>query len=119
MLKPKHLNDGKTHKAYLWLCCTTPFNATKAVVQSTDSRSGENAQQFLKLDTPHALRGTLVTDGFSGYIATPTKGVTSAVYGASTPQGQRPIGQPRQRGRRPRSCATTRCCSGLSARLRN
>jgi hypothetical protein len=30
------------------------------------------------LDTPNAWQGTLVTDGFSGYTATTTKGVTSA-----------------------------------------
>jgi transposase len=79
MLKPKHLRDGKTHKAYIWSYCTTSFNATKAVVfQFTEGRSGENVQQFLKLDTPQAWQGTLVTDGFSGYTATTTKGVTSA-----------------------------------------
>lgn len=79
MLKPKHLSDGKTHKAYIWSYCTTSLNATKAVVfQFTEGRSGENVQQFLKLDTPRAWQGTLVTDGFGGYTATTTKGVTSA-----------------------------------------
>jgi transposase len=79
MLKPKHLSDGKTHKAYIWSYCTTSFNATKAVVfQFAEGRSGENVQQFLQLDTPQAWQGTLVTDGFSGYTATTTKGVTSA-----------------------------------------
>ena len=43
-----------------------------------ETRSGENVREFLKLDTPRAWQGTLVTDGFSGYTATTTKGVTSA-----------------------------------------
>jgi len=79
MLKLRHLSDGKTHKAYIWSYCTTSFNSTKAVVfRFAEGRSGENVQQFLQLDTPHAWQGTLVTDGFSGYTATTTKGVTSA-----------------------------------------
>jgi transposase len=79
MLKPKHLRDGKTHKAYIWSYCTTSANPTKAVVfEFSESRSGENVREFLKLDTPEAWQGTLVTDGFSGYTATTTKGVTSA-----------------------------------------
>jgi transposase len=87
MLKPKHLSDGKTHKAYIWSYCTTSFNATKAVVfQFTEGRSGENVQQFLKLDSPKAWQGTLVTDGFSGYTATTTKGVTSAQCMAHYPE---------------------------------
>ncbi len=53
MLKPKHLSDGKTHKAYIWSYCTTSFNVTKAAVfQFTEGRSGENVQPFLKLGTP-------------------------------------------------------------------
>jgi transposase len=79
MLKPKHLRDGKTHKAYIWSYCTTSANPTKAVVfEFCESRSGENVREFLKLDTTKAWQGTLVTDGFSGYTATTTKGVTSA-----------------------------------------
>jgi hypothetical protein len=31
MLKPAHLKDGKTHKAYLWSYCTTSFNLKTAV----------------------------------------------------------------------------------------
>jgi hypothetical protein len=79
MLKPKHLRDGKTHKAYIWSYCTTSANPTKAVVfEFSETRPGENVREFLKLDTPQAWQGTLVTDGFSGYSATTTKGVTSA-----------------------------------------
>jgi transposase len=32
MLKPAHLRDGKTHRAYIWSYCTTSANPTKAVV---------------------------------------------------------------------------------------
>ncbi|MBK6852768.1 MAG: IS66 family transposase [Burkholderiales bacterium] len=79
MLKPKHLRDGKTHKAYIWSYCTTSANPTQAVVfEFCETRAGENVREFLKLDTPQAWQGTLVTDGFSGYTATTTKGVTSA-----------------------------------------
>ena len=79
MLKPKHLRDGKTHKAYIWSYCTTSLNPTKAVVfEFCETRSGENVREFLKLQTPQAWQGTLVTDGFSGYTATTTQGVTSA-----------------------------------------
>jgi transposase len=79
MLKPKHLRDGKTHKAYIWSYCTTSANPTKAVVfEFSETRAGENVREFLKLDTPQAWKGTLVTDGFSGYNATTTKGVASA-----------------------------------------
>jgi hypothetical protein len=54
-------------------------NPVKAVVfQFCETRSGENVREFLRLDTPGAWQGTLVTDGFSGYKATTTMGVTSA-----------------------------------------
>ena len=57
MLKPKHLSDGKAHKAYIWSYCTTSINATKAVVfQFAEGRSGESVQQFLQLDTSQAWR---------------------------------------------------------------
>lgn len=79
MLKPRHLRDGKTHKAYLWSYCTTSADPVKAVVfEFCETRSGENVREFLRLDTPGAWQGTLVTDGFSGYTATTTMGVTSA-----------------------------------------
>jgi transposase len=79
MLKPAHLRDGKTHKAYIWSYCTTSLNPTKAVVfEFCETRSGENVREFLQLGTSKAWQGTLVTDGFSGYTATTTQGVTSA-----------------------------------------
>lgn len=66
-------------KAYIWSYCTTSANPTKSVVfEFSEGRSGENVREFLKLDTPHAWQGTLVTDGFSGYTACFDKGVTSA-----------------------------------------
>jgi transposase len=87
MLKPKHLRDGKTHKAYIWSYCTTSLNPTKAVVfEFCETRSGENVREFLKLQTPQAWQGTLVTDGFSGYTATTTQGVTSAQCMAHYPE---------------------------------
>ncbi|HEU4380907.1 MAG TPA: IS66 family transposase [Hyphomicrobiaceae bacterium] len=77
MLKP---GNGKTHRAYMWSYCTTSSNPTKAVVfQFSETRSGENVREFLRLDTADAAwKGTLVTDGFSGYHACFEKGVTSA-----------------------------------------
>ena len=79
MLKPAHLRDGKTHRAYIWSYCTTSANPTKAVVfEFSEGRGGENVREFLQLDTPQAWQGTLVTDGFSGYTACFDKGVTSA-----------------------------------------
>ena len=45
MLKPKHLRDGKTHKAYIWSYCTTSANPTKAVVfEFSETRAGENVR---------------------------------------------------------------------------
>lgn len=79
MLKPAKLRDGKTHRAYIWSYCTPSTNPTKAVVyEFCETRSGENVREFLKLDTEQAWKGTLVTDGFSGYSACVEKGVTSA-----------------------------------------
>jgi transposase len=79
MLKPAKLRDGKTHRAYIWSYCTPSTNPTKAVVyEFCETRSGENVREFLRLDTPQAWKGTLVTDGFSGYSACVNKGVTSA-----------------------------------------
>ena len=64
MLKP---GNGKTHKAYIWSYCTPSTNAVKAVVfEFSETRSGENVRDFLRLDTPDAWQGALVTDGFSG-----------------------------------------------------
>ena len=76
MLRP---GNGKTHRAYMWTYCTTSSNATQAVVfQFSETRSGENVREFLQLDTEQAWKGTLVTDGFSGYHGCFEKGVTSA-----------------------------------------
>ncbi|MET3513375.1 transposase [Pseudacidovorax sp. 1753] len=76
MLKPGH---GKTHKAYIWSYCTPSTNPVKAVVfEFSETRSGENVRDFLRLDTSDAWQGTLVTDGISGYAACVDKGVTSA-----------------------------------------
>jgi len=76
MLKPGH---KKTHKAYMWTYCSTSFNETKAVVFNfAETRSGENVRTFLGQDSKQAWKGTLVTDGFSGYKATFERGVTEA-----------------------------------------
>jgi transposase len=71
MLKP---GNGKTHRAYLWSYCTTPFNPIKAVVfDFADSRAGRHAKAFLG-----GWRGTLVCDDYSGYKALFDDGVTEA-----------------------------------------
>jgi transposase len=78
MLKP---GNKKTHKAYIWTYCTTSFNATRAVVFNfAETRGGENVRGFLRQDDTgeQAWRGTLVTDGFSGYKASFERGVTEA-----------------------------------------
>ncbi len=76
MLKP---GNGKTHRAYMWSYCTPSSNPMRAVVfDFSETRNGENVREFLQLDTPRAWKGTLVTDGFSGYRACVDKGVTSA-----------------------------------------
>lgn len=77
MLKPGH---GKTHRAYLWSYCTTPFNPIKAVVfDFADGRGGQHVRGFLGLpgtqDKP-GWQGKLVTDDFSGYKACFELGVT-------------------------------------------
>ncbi len=77
MLKP---GLGKTHRAYLWSYCTTPFNPIKAVVfDFADSRAGQHVRSFLGLpgtqSTP-SWQGKLVTDDFSGYKACFELGVT-------------------------------------------
>ncbi len=77
MLKPGH---GKTHRAYLWSYCTTPFNPIKAVVfDFADSRGGQHVRGFLGLPGTHdkpGWQGKLVTDDFSGYKACFELGVT-------------------------------------------
>jgi transposase len=67
MLKP---GAGKTHRAYLWSYCTTPYNPTKAVVfVFADSRGGQHARDFLGLPDANGWHGKLVGDDFSGYKA--------------------------------------------------
>ena len=40
--------EKKTHRAYVWAYCTTPFSALKAVVYDfSPSRTGEHARNFL------------------------------------------------------------------------
>ena len=77
MLKPGH---GKTHRAYLWSYCTTPFNPIKAVVfDFADSRGGQHVRGFLGLpgtEQHPGWKGRLVTDDFSGYKACFELGVT-------------------------------------------
>jgi len=71
MLKP---GKGKTHTAYLWTYCTTPYAPLQAVVYDfADSRAGEHARRFL-----HGWKGTLVCDDYSGYKALFASGVTEA-----------------------------------------
>ena len=87
MLKPGH---GKTHRAYLWSYCTTPFNPVKAVVfDFADSRGGQHVRSFLGLpgtnDKP-GWQGKLVTDDFSGYKACFELGVTEVGCMAHHPE---------------------------------
>jgi hypothetical protein len=40
--------EKKTHRAYVWAYCTTPFSALRAVVYDfSPSRAGEHARNFL------------------------------------------------------------------------
>ncbi|WP_414629852.1 IS66 family transposase [Burkholderia cepacia] len=80
MLKPAHLRDGKTHRAYLWSYCTTQFSALQAVVfDFADSRGGQHARDFLGLpgtnDQP-GWQGKLICDDYAGYKACFELGVT-------------------------------------------
>ena len=71
MLKP---GNGKTHRAYLWSYCTTPYSMIPAVVfDFAESCAGRHAAAFLG-----AWRGTLVCDDYSGYKALFAAGVTEA-----------------------------------------
>ena len=77
MLKPAHLRDGKTHRAYLWSYCTTVYDSLRAVVfDFADSRGGHHARAFLGLPGDEGWRGKLVCDDFSGYKACFELGVT-------------------------------------------
>lgn len=62
----------KTHKAYVWAYCTTPFSNLKAVVYDfAPSRAGEHARTFLG-----QWQGKLVCDDFDGYKASFGLGIT-------------------------------------------
>ena len=69
MLAP---GQNKTHRAYVWAYCTTPFSALKAVVYDfSPSRAGEHARNFLG-----TWNGKLVCDDFAGYKAGFERGIT-------------------------------------------
>ena len=69
MLAP---GEKKTHRAYVWAYCSTPFSALKAVVYDfSPSRAGEHARNFLG-----TWNGTLVCDDFAGYKASFELGIT-------------------------------------------
>ena len=69
MLAP---GEKKTHRAYVWAYCTTPFSALKAVVYDfSTSRAGEHARNFLG-----TWNGKLVRNDFAGYKAGFGKGMT-------------------------------------------
>jgi transposase len=62
----------KTHRAYVWGYCTTPFSKLKAVVYDfTPTRAGEHARNFLE-----DWQGKLVCDDYSGYKAGFGNGIT-------------------------------------------
>lgn len=69
MLAP---GEKKTHRAYVWAYCATPFSALKAVVYDfSPSRAGEHARNFLG-----TWNGKLVCDDFAGYKASFDLGIT-------------------------------------------
>ena len=62
MLKP---GQGKTHRAYLWSYCTTPFDALQAVVYDfAETRASTHPKAFLA-----GWSGKLVCDDYAGYKA--------------------------------------------------
>lgn len=67
MLAP---GEKKTHRAYVWAYCTTPFCALKAVLYDF-SPAGEHARNFLG-----AWNGKLVCDDFARYKAGFEQGIT-------------------------------------------
>jgi transposase len=77
MLKP---GNKKTHRAYIWTYCTTPYDALKAVVfDFAEGRGGQHVRGFLGLDKnggKNGWHGKLVCDDFSGYNACFELGVT-------------------------------------------
>jgi transposase len=77
MLKP---GNKKTHRAHIWTCCTTPYEALQAAVfEFAEGRGGHHARGFLGLDAnggKDGWHGKLVCDDFSGYNACFDLGVT-------------------------------------------
>ena len=77
MLKP---GNKKTHRAYIWTYCTTPYDALKVVVfDFAEGRGGQHVRGFLGLETnagKDGWHGKLVCDDFSGYNACFELGVT-------------------------------------------
>jgi len=62
----------KTHKAYVWAYCTTPFSDLKSTVYDfAPSRAGEHARTFLG-----GWQGKLVCDDYAGYKAGFGNGIT-------------------------------------------
>ena len=62
----------KTHRAYVWAYCTTPFSDLSGVIyEFAPSRAGEHARSFLG-----DWQGKLVCDDYSGYKAGFNKGIT-------------------------------------------
>ncbi len=62
----------KTHKAYVWAYCTTPFADLKAAIYDfAPCRAGEHARTFLG-----DWRGKLVCDDYAGYKAGFGNGIT-------------------------------------------
>lgn len=69
MLKP---GNGKTHRAYLWSYCSTPYDALQAVVYDfAETRAGSHPRAFLG-----PWSGALVCDDYAGYKALFHSGVT-------------------------------------------
>ena len=61
----------KTHRAYVWAYCTTPFSDLSGVIyEFAPSRAGEHARNFLG-----DWQGKLVCDDYSGYKAGFNKGI--------------------------------------------
>ena len=62
----------KTHRAYVWAYCTTPFSDLSGVIyEFAPSRAGEHARSFLG-----DWQGKLVCDDYSGYKAGFGNGIT-------------------------------------------
>jgi hypothetical protein len=62
----------KTHRAYVWAYCTTPFSDLSEVIyEFAPNRAGEHARSFLG-----DWQGKLVSDDYSGYKAGFGNGIT-------------------------------------------